>query len=56
MTKGPTKTIQEVIPMQKRQMLAAVVLTAAGLLVSLGLASPSAAKEETVTLTITGMT
>jgi hypothetical protein len=41
--------------MQRRKMLAAV-LTAAGLLVSLGLASPAAAKEETVTLTITGMT
>ena len=49
-----TKTIQEVIPMQRRKMLAAV-LTAAGLLVSLGLASPAASKEETVTLTITGM-
>ena len=41
--------------MQRRKMLAAV-LTAAGLLVSLGLASRAAAKEETVTLTITGMT
>ena len=41
--------------MQRRKMLAAV-LTAAGLLVSLGLASPAAAKDETVTLTITGMT
>jgi|RhiMethySRZTD1v2_1073278.scaffolds.fasta_scaffold355387_2 hypothetical protein len=41
--------------MQRRKMLAAV-LTAAGLLLSLGLASPAAAKEETVTLTITGMT
>jgi hypothetical protein len=41
--------------MQKRQVLAAI-LTAAGLLISLGLASPAAAKEETVTLTITGMT
>ena len=55
MTKGPTKTIQEVIPMQIGKMLVAV-LTAAALLVSLGLASPAAGKEETVTLTITGMT
>ena len=42
--------------MQRGKMLAGVVLAAAGLLVALGLASPAAAKEETVTLTITGMT
>ena len=42
--------------MQKRCILFVIALVAAGLLVPTGFAAPAPAKEETVTLTITGMT
>ena len=42
--------------MQKRGILFVIAVVAAVLLVPLGFAAPAPAKEETVTLTITGMT
>jgi hypothetical protein len=51
-----TASAQEVISMRRRKIYFLAVLAATALLILSGVAMPAPAKEETVTLSITGMT